>query len=235
MPPALINQLRLLRLRAVFRALRIHVKGSVLDMGGRDFFEHVRKDSEITFDTWTSLELERSAAVSDDARYTLVVGDGEHAPFDNGTFDTAVNLQVLEHTLHPIQMLREIHRVLKPGGVGIILIPQTAALHEVPTHYYNFTRYFVEEACKEVGLSVDSITPLGGRWSTHASHMFFFFMEAFRVRGYSGEEYKRSLFFYPLLPFMIVYAVFGIGIGMLFSLGDLTEDPNNLLVIVRKT
>lgn len=234
MPPALINWLRLKRLGAVFQALRTHAKGEVLDLGGRDFFEFVKQDSQISFSSWTSLELERSAIASDDPRFSLVVGDGERMSFTDNSFDTVVNLQVLEHTLHPMRMISEIQRVLKPGGVAIFLIPQTSALHEVPTHYYNFTRYFVEEAFAEEGLLVVSLIPLGGRWSTHASHMFFFFMEAFRVRGYSSREYSRPPLFYVLFPFMALYALIGIAIGMLFSLGDLTEDPNNLLVIARK-
>ena len=68
MPPSFINRIRLLRLRAVFIALRQHVRGSVLDMGGRDFFEYVRKDQRIKFDTWTSLEIERREIVSVDSR-----------------------------------------------------------------------------------------------------------------------------------------------------------------------
>lgn len=235
MPPALINKLRMLRMGAVFKALRSEVRGDVLDVGGRDFYPVVQADKSISYTTWTCLELERSAKEYTDSKYKLIVGSGEAIPSPDAAFDTVVNLQVLEHTLHPHKMLSECARVLKPAGTAIFFIPQTAAMHEIPTHYYNFTRYFIERAFPEAGFSIVSITPIGGRWTTHASHMFHFFLEAFRVRGYSSQEYRRKPLFYILVPFMAVYAALGIGFGMLFGLADLEEDPNNLLVIAKKS
>ena len=231
----MIKYLHLLRLRAVFAALRKYTSGSVLDMGGRDFFSNIASDPSIHFENWTCLELDRSAVDIPDKRYKLVIGDGENAPFPDATFETVINMQVLEHTMHPITMVKEVARVLKDKGFSIFLIPQTSVAHEIPTHYYNFTRYWVRHAFKEAGLEIIELHPLGGRWSTHASHMFFFFLEAFRVPGYSSTEYPRTFFFYLLFPIMALYALLGICIGMIFSIGDLSEDPNNLLVVARKS
>jgi SAM-dependent methyltransferase len=50
-----------------------------------------------------------------DAR-RLTLGVGEHLPYDDCSFDYVVSLQVLEHVRDPLPVLREIHRVLKPGG-----------------------------------------------------------------------------------------------------------------------
>ena len=224
-----------LRIRPVFRALHQHARGAVLDIGGRDFFQYVVQDPLIQFDSWICLELERSATDNTDTRYKLVIGDGENPPFETDTFDTVINLQVLEHTLHPEVMVREIARVLKKGGKAVFLIPQTSALHEIPTHYYNFTKYWVQEIFPAAGLEIIELTPLGGRWSTHASHMFHFFLEAFRIGDYSSKkEYPRSILFFLLFPLMAMYALLGVAFGLLFSFADLTEDPNNLLVIARK-
>lgn len=44
----------------------------------------------------------------------------------------------------------------------------------------------------------------------------------------------QKFLFYPLPPFMTLYAIIRIPICLLFGLGDLTEDPNNWLVLVRK-
>src|SRR6185369_2888173 len=47
----------------------------------------------------------------------FVLGAGESAPFPAESFDRAVSVCVLEHTRDDARVLREVHRVLKPGGV----------------------------------------------------------------------------------------------------------------------
>ncbi len=233
MIPSILSSLRKARLGALFGAIRTHVRGDVLDVGGRNFFRYILEDGEVKFNSWTCLEQTAQEGYSD-TRYKGVVGDGENMQFADDSFDAVLNIQVLEHTLHPDKMLSEIARVLKKEGTAVFLIPQTSALHEVPTHYYNFTKYWVEKAFPEAGLEVVQLTPLGGRWSTHASHMLHFFLEAFRVGEYSSPEYRRNFWFYLMFPFMALYALMGIVVGMVFALGDLSEDPNNVLVVAKK-
>ena len=52
------------------------------------------------------------------------------------------------------------------------------------------------------------------------------------AKGYANSS--RNVFFYLLFPFMAVYAITRIAIGLLFSLGDLQEDPNDWLVVAKK-
>jgi SAM-dependent methyltransferase len=44
-------------------------------------------------------------------------------PFDDATFDVVVSTSVLEHARNPEEYLREIRRVLKPGGAAMHLLP----------------------------------------------------------------------------------------------------------------
>ena len=65
----------------------------------------------------------QAAAVGLDAR---VIDDASRLPFGDGAFDSVVCLEVLEHLFEPQHALREIRRVLKPGGTLILTVPNVA-------------------------------------------------------------------------------------------------------------
>jgi SAM-dependent methyltransferase len=218
----------------LFDALRERSRGRVLDVGGADFFGTVRARG-IPFDTWTTLEPSAENALSsDDPRFRHVVGDGCRMEFENASFDTVLALQVLEHVFEPIAMVAEIGRVLRPGGHAILLVPQTGTMHMAPHWHGNLSRFWIEQALARGGLEVVELKPLGGFWSTIASRLVYFFPQSFRAEGMSSPECRRGPLFYLLWPLMAVFAAAAIPVCLLFSLGDLSEEPNNHLVVARK-
>lgn len=56
----------------------------------------------------------------------LRIGDVQKLPFSRGTFDIVTLLDILEHVEHPDVAISECRRVLKPGGVMLILTPNAA-------------------------------------------------------------------------------------------------------------
>lgn len=50
-------------------------------------------------------------------------GELAHLALDTATFDRVICTEVLEHTEHPKAILAEIRRILKPGGVAVITVP----------------------------------------------------------------------------------------------------------------
>jgi 2-polyprenyl-3-methyl-5-hydroxy-6-metoxy-1,4-benzoquinol methylase len=52
-----------------------------------------------------------------------VVGDILRLPFADGTFDVVVSSEVIEHTVEPRRAVSELARVLRPGGVLVITVP----------------------------------------------------------------------------------------------------------------
>jgi len=225
---------RNLRSAELFRALQQYCSGDVLDVGGRDFYLTAR-NRNYKFQSWTTLEPTARALNITDRQFKSVVGDGCAMKFNEGNFDTVLNIQVLEHVVEPLKMVSEISRVLRPSGYAIFLIPQTSVMHELPHHYYNFTRFWIEAACQRNGLVIIDLKPLGGVWSSMASHLVYFFFQAFRASGYSTPACKRNFLFYLLFPLMVFYALLSIPFCLLLSLGDLTEEPNNYLVVARKS
>jgi SAM-dependent methyltransferase len=55
-------------------------------------------------------------APKDIPNLSFVQGDASQLPFEDNTFDVVYGRYILEHVLHPIQVLNEIRRVLKPSG-----------------------------------------------------------------------------------------------------------------------
>jgi SAM-dependent methyltransferase len=223
------------RSRPLFDALRKYTRGAVLDVGGRDFF-HTAASHGVEFDRWTTLEPEGDEVPAiADPRFSLVRGDGcEMTDIADASYDTVLSIQVIEHVFEPMKMVEEIARVLRPGGHAIFLVPQTSTLHLAPNHFYNFTRYWIVEAMKRAHLDIVELSPLGGRWSSTASHLFHFFPQSLRVKGTTSPDVRRPRAFYPLYPLMALVAGAGIPISMLLSLGDLGEEPNNHLCVARK-
>ncbi len=225
--------LRNFRSKKLFAALENHAKGKILDVGGGSFFSFI-KDRPIKFDTWTTLERNsENIPAFADPRFNLVIGNGCHTEFPSNNFDLVLNIQVLEHEYEPLRMIQEIFRVLKPGGTGIFLIPQTANIHLVPFHFYNFTIFFIKRAFAEAGFQFEEITPLGGGWSTIASRLFYMVLQGFSTKGFVYTGTRKNLF-YLLLPFMVIYSIVNIPICLFFSLADINEEPNNHLVVVKK-
>ena len=222
-----------LRSGEVFRALRRYCIGHVLDVGGWDFYLTAKRKG-IPFAHWTNIEPGERRPEIRDEQYTFIQGDGCAMTFADNSFDTVLCIQVVEHTMDPMDMVREIARVLKPKHHAIFLIPQTANMHMAPQHFYNFTRFWSEEIMARAGLQIVELIPLGGLWSSTASRLLYFFLQSLRLCKTSVPECRRNWLFYPLYPFMVLWACVNIPVCMLLSLGDLSEEANNHLVVVRK-
>ena len=52
--------------------------------------------------------------------------DGHRIPFADNTFDAVYSSNVLEHVRHDMEFQQEIHRVLKPSGVAIHVVPSAS-------------------------------------------------------------------------------------------------------------
>ena len=223
-----------MRSGALFDALRAQPRGAVLDVGGGAFVT-TAVEVGVDFTAWTIVEPSAADLPSvDDPRVIGVEGDGCALDFPDGTFDTVLSIQVLEHVFEPIRMFEELHRVARPGATIIVMAPQTANIHHAPHHYQNLTRYWLEEAARHVDAEIVSYVAMGGAWSSTASRLLLQDPAAFGVGGYAHPGVRRGWKFWALFPLGVVTSIITFPLAMLLSLGDLEEEANNHLIVLRK-
>jgi SAM-dependent methyltransferase len=100
-------------------------------------------------------------------RYGLEVFAGtlEEARFPAAHFDAVTLWDVLEHLHDPMSSLREIHRILKPGGIVVLRVPNLRswdahlfgeywAGFDAPRHLYVFTPQMMNELLARSGFTV---------------------------------------------------------------------------------
>lgn len=105
--------------------------------------------------------------------------DGRTLPFDDASFDTVLNVQVLEHTPDPQHLVDEMSRVLKPGGTLIVTAPFSFRLHEEPHDYFRYSPHGLRYMFDHSGLEMVELRAQGGLFSLVAHKLNTFL--AFRV------------------------------------------------------
>ena len=83
-------------------------------------------------------------------------------PVADDSFDAVLLTQVLEHLPEPRRVLRELARVLKPGGRLWLSTPLFYEEHEIPYDFHRYTRYGLREHIEHSGLEVEQIDWLEG-------------------------------------------------------------------------
>jgi SAM-dependent methyltransferase len=149
---------------ATLARLAPRTHGRLLDVGcGEKPYQHLF--THVT--EYIGVEHEATFAATDTSRRggPDVTYDGKRLPFADASFDSVLSAQVLEHTPHPGELIGEMARVLKPGGVLLMSAPFSFRLHEEPHDYFRFSPHGLRELCDRAGLDVDHVEPHGGLWS----------------------------------------------------------------------
>ncbi len=149
----------------VLRGLALGDAIEILDAGcgsGRNMVELAR------FGTVTGLELADASVAKARSRQVgeVVQGNLEQMPFDDGSFDLAVSFDVIEHLDNDRAALRELRRVVRPGGPLVVTVPAYQSLwseHDVVNHHRRrYTRTTLEIAARSAGWQTDATTHFNG-------------------------------------------------------------------------
>ncbi len=138
--------------REVIQHCRQYFKGTLLDVGaGNAKYKGIIKQQVSAYTTCDMIP----------GKNIDVVCDVEHLAFPDGSFDTVVSTQVLEHVPRPWRMLQEINRVLKSGGVCMLSAPFLVPYHADPHDYFRYTTEGLRTLMQDSGFEVVECRPYG--------------------------------------------------------------------------
>jgi SAM-dependent methyltransferase len=150
---------------SLYRALRAaaerHARGRLLDAGaGRMAYRSMLEEFCASYE---SLDIAGPPAEGAGPPKRLDhVADLQRTGLPAAQYDSIFCAQVLHHLPEPELALREIARLLKPGGAAILSVPHLVWLHNEPHDYWRFTGHGLRHLIEKSGLRLISVEPVGG-------------------------------------------------------------------------
>ena len=121
---------------------------------------------------------------------------------DNDSVDFVTSISVLEHVKYPQKVIKEIHRILKPGGIIYINVPFIFPFHAAPSDFYRFSHKGIEILCEDFE-RIDSGFNRGPASTMHHLLVHFFAMllsfNSKTIYGINIDLFKWLLFWVKYL------------------------------------
>lgn len=90
----------------------------------------------------------------------------ESIPVEAERYELVLLTQVLEHLPEPLPVLKELQRVLKPGGTLWLTAPLFYPEHEAPYDFYRYTQFAYRHLLAEAGFDIERLEWLDGYFAT---------------------------------------------------------------------
>ena len=80
--------------------------------------------------------------------------DGKRVPFEDASFDSIFSSEVFEHVFNLPDVLTELRRVLKPGGLILVTCPFAICEHEVPNDFARYSSFGLRDLMDKHGFEM---------------------------------------------------------------------------------
>jgi SAM-dependent methyltransferase len=109
----------------------------ILDIGGGKKFSKWLKEYKNLFlnSNYKTLDVDENTNPD-------IVADIHNIPLENESVDAIICASVLEHVENPLLAVKEMYRILKPGGKIFVYVPSIYPYHSKKGHYHDYWRFF---------------------------------------------------------------------------------------------
>lgn len=128
------------------------LQGRVLDVGGGrnpDYFTYLMRAQGVIVETI-------------DGSVTGIDFEKQPLPYGEHSYSVVLLCNVLEHVYNHQFLLKEIHRVLVPGGTLIGFVPFWTGYHPDPHDYFRYTHEALTRMLSEAGFTDVQVHSIGG-------------------------------------------------------------------------
>lgn len=120
------------------------------------------------------------------------LSDATEIPVKSNHFNVVICSQLLEHVIDPLKVLKEIFRVLRPGGKLLLSTPFLYRVHADPIDYARYTDFYWKINLKQIGFKKIKVE----------SHGYFFSVLANMFKTSAKESQKKQIII-SVLPTLI--------------------------------
>ena len=97
----------------------------------------------------------------------ITISDAECLPVSSASVDIVTCFEVIEHVQHPIELLEEVRRALRPDGVFIVSTPDKAAYgtyrHDEPNEFHHVSEMHLHEFETALAQRFSTVAIMGQR------------------------------------------------------------------------
>ncbi|WP_276499662.1 class I SAM-dependent methyltransferase [Pontibacter litorisediminis] len=151
---------------SILRAVKANLHkfyGTLLDVGcGIMPYRELIRENNPRVSTYIGLDFDAPLTWEFSVCKPDLIWDGKNIPLGNESVDCIMATELFEHCPEPENVMREMYRVIRPGGLIFFTVPFIWNLHLVPYDEYRYTPFSLRRHLSNAGFVDIELEALGG-------------------------------------------------------------------------